>query len=186
MNTPSNGVTLEASNAANNYTVTPETEKFTKNLHRLLDEGRNVAVADIKYGNGADNALISTLFKNGDAYRLTAYSGWNTAGNSLGFALAQGLLSDMYRSGAKDELLNIRYLDDWAYQSNVRMRVYQELIWPNHWPNSGLNPEQVQAAEERITSDIYEVAEPVMGTAVQKYRFTLPWQRMFEVYVAEK
>ena len=182
----SNGVTLEASNAANNYTVTPETEKFTKKLHRLLDEGRNVAVADIKYGNGADNALVSTLFKNGDAYRLTAYSGWNTAGNSLGFALAQGLLSDMYRSGAKDDLLNIRYLDDWAYQSNVRMRVYQELIWPNHWPNSGLDPEQVQAAEERITSDIYEVAEPVMGAAVQKYRFTLPWQRMFEVYVAEK
>lgn len=186
LNTPSNGITLEASNAANNYTVTPETEKFTKRLHRLLDEGRNVAVADIKYGNGADNALVSTLFKNGDAYRLTAYSGWNTAGNSLGFALAQGLLSDMYRSGAKDELLNIRYLDDWAYQSNVRVRVYQELIWPNHWPNSGLNPEQVKVAEERITSDIYEVAEPVMGTVVQRYRFTLPWQRMFEVYVAEK
>lgn len=186
LNTPRDGITLEASNAANNYTLTPETEKFAGKLHRLLDEGRNLAVADIKYGNGADNALVSTLFEQGDAYRLAAYSGWNTAGNSLGFALAQGLLTDMYKPGAKDELLNIRYLDDWAYQANVRMRVYQELIWPNHWPNSGLDAEQTKEAEKRITSDITELAAPLLGDAVQHYRFTLPWQRMFEVYVAEK
>lgn len=186
LNTPYDGVTLEASSAVNDYTLTPETEKFTETLQNLLDAGKNVAVADIKYGNGADNALVSTLFEQGNAYRLAAYSGWNTAGNSLGFALAQGLLTDMYAPGAKNELLSVRYLDDWAYQANVRMRVYQELIWPQHWPNSGLDVQQAEAAEKRITKDIRELAEPLMGDSVQNYRFTLPWQRMFEVYVAEK
>lgn len=186
LNTPYDGVTLEASNPVNNYTQTSEDKKFTAHIHDLLDGGSRVAVADIKYGNGADNALVSSLLTSGDAYRLSAYSGWNTAGNSLGFALAQGLLQDMYQSGTKEQLLTVRYLDDWAYQANVRMRTYQNLIWPQHWPNSGLDAQQTEAAENYISEQITAVAQPLMGSKVQEYKFTLPWQRMFEIYVEPK
>ncbi|MCQ2359526.1 MAG: DUF4127 family protein, partial [Phascolarctobacterium sp.] len=112
-----------------------------------------------------------------------AYGGWNTAGNSLGFALAQGLLAESYAPGMKRYLLDQRYLDDWAYQSNVRMKTYTELIWPNYWPNSGLNAEQKAAAEDKITNEIQALAGPYMGDAVNDYKFTLPWDRMFEVRV---
>lgn len=186
LNTPPDGITLEASAAANNYTVTPDVQAFTGKIGALLTEGKRVAVADIKYGNGADNALVKALFDNDLAYDIEAYSGWNTAGNSLGYALAQGLLYDKIAAEDKAKMLEIRYLDDWAYQSNVRMQVYKRLIWPNYWPNSGLDMQQAAAAEQEITEDIRMLTEPVMGNTAQKYTFTLPWNRMFEVYVAEK
>lgn len=186
LNTPPDGITLEASAAANTYTVTPDIQAFTGKIESLLAEDKRVAIADIKYGNGADNAMVKALFDKNLAYDIEAYSGWNTAGNSLGYALAQGLLYDKIAAEDKVKLLEIRYLDDWAYQANVRMQVYQKLIWSNYWPNSGLDKQQTAAAEQEITEDIRLLTEPVMGNTAQKYTFTLPWNRMFEVYVAEK
>ncbi len=186
VNTPENGVTLESSASANNYNVPAATKAFAHKLERILNSGRQVAVADIKYGNGAENALAATLFDSGLAYRLAAYSGWNTAGNSLGYALAQGLLGKMYAPGAKDELLTVRYLDDWAYQANVRMQTYTQLIWPQYWPNHGLNAEQQAAAEAFIAREIRALTAPYMGDAAEGYEFTLPWRRMFEVKAAKR
>ena len=131
-------------------------------LDYFMQQNKPVAVADIAYGNGADNALVKELFNEGKAYRVAAYGGWNTAGNTIGFALAQGLLAPRMTEAGKDNLLNIRYLDDWAYQANVRMKVSAELIWPNHWPNSGLNSEQLVAAEKMIAKEMKNTAAPLM------------------------
>lgn len=185
VNTPKNGVTLEASNEANNYTPTPEVVAFSHKVKRLLGHKYPIALADIKYGNGADNALVKQLFADNIAYELKAYGGWNTAGNSLGFALAQGLLHKLYSNDAKNELLKVRYLDDWAYQSNARMKVYQQTIWPQYWPNSGLKDKQLEVAQDEVTKEIQKVAEPIMGDVVKEYHFSLPWQRMFEVNVGK-
>lgn len=182
VNTPKNGKTMEASNEINNYTATPEVVAFSKKVKRLADK-YPVALADVKYGNGSDNALVKQLFANNTAYELKAYGGWNTAGNSLGFALAQGLLHKRFSKEAKNELLNIRYLDDWAYQANARMKVYQQTIWPQYWPNSGLKDKQLEGAQDAVTKEIQKTAEPVMGDVVKEYHFSLPWQRMFEVQV---
>ncbi len=186
VNTPADGVTLEASDAGNNYNVPPETERFVNKVERLLKNKHQVAVADVKYGNGADNGLVKELFDRKMAYSLAAYGGWNTAGNSLGFALAQGLLYDMYAPEAQQKLLEVRYFDDWAYQANVRMQAYRQLIWPNYWPNSGLDDEQRGAAEQFITQEIKTLTAPYMGDMAARYQFTLPWSRMFEVKVESK
>ena len=187
VNTHSIGVTLEASAPSNNGVTGEQQHRFMRKLDYYQNQAKPVAVADIAYGNGADNALVKELFAEGKAYELAAYGGWNTAGNTIGFALAQGLLAPDMTVEAKDNLLNIRYLDDWAYQANVRMKVSAELIWPNKWPNSGLNAEQLVAAEKQITKDITEVAAPLMTQeTVDAYRFNLPWQRMFEVRVSQK
>lgn len=187
VNTPASGVTLEASAPSNNGIVTEQQRRFMRKLDYFEGQGKPVAVADVAYGNGADNALVKELFNEGKAYDIAAYGGWNTAGNTIGFALAQGLLAPEMTAEAKDNLLNIRYLDDWAYQANVRMKVSAELIWPNKWPNSGLNSEQLVAAENLITKEIKNTAAPLMTEkTVDNYQFNLPWQRMFEVRVAEK
>lgn len=186
VNTPRDGVTLEASDAANNAHVDKQTESFTKKVQRLLAHGHSVALADVKYGNGADNALVKSLFEKNIAHKLAAYGGWNTAGNSLGFALAQGLLSAGYSEADRVSLLDVRYLDDWAYQANARMTTYRQLIWPKYWLSSGLNDEQRSVAEDFIAKEITQVAEPYLGTAAEGYRFTLPWSRMFEVAVEKK
>lgn len=187
VNTPASGVTLEASAPSNNGTVTRQQERFMKKLDYFMQQNKPVAVADIAYGNGADNALVKELFNEGKAYRIAAYGGWNTAGNTIGFALSQGLLAPRMTEAGKDNMLNIRYLDDWAYQANVRMKVSAELIWPNHWPNSGLNSEQLVAAEKLIAKEMKNTAAPLMTEkTVGEYKLNLPWQRMFEVRVAQK
>lgn len=55
-------------------------------------EGKPVAVADVAYANSSDQALMAALEEAGVLPGLVAYAGCNTAGNSLGLALAQGLL----------------------------------------------------------------------------------------------
>lgn len=187
VNTPADGITLDASSPVNNGMVTEQQERFMRKLDYFAKQDKPVAVADIAYGNGADNALVKELFASSKAYSVAAYGGWNTAGNTVGFALAQGLLAPEMTEAEKDNLLNIRYLDDWAYQANVRMKVSAELIWPNHWPNSGLNSEQLVAAENLISKEIKTIAAPLMTEkTVDGYKFNLPWQRMFEVRVAQK
>ena len=82
--------------------------------------------------------------------------------------------------------MDIRYLDDWAYQANARMDVYKNVIWPKYMPNSGFTPEQQKIAEAAIAESIAKVAEPVMGDVVKEYSFKLPWSRMFEVQPVKK
>ncbi|MCQ2373200.1 MAG: DUF4127 family protein [Phascolarctobacterium sp.] len=183
INTPKNGKCLEASNQANNGTVTPEVANFAAKLERLTKHDYKIALADVKYGNGADNALVKELFNKKIAYELAAYGGWNTSGNTLGFALAQGLLTPKMNEKDKQYLLEQRYLDDWAYQANARMKVYQKVIWPQYWPNSGLKDEQLKGATKAVREEILATAKPLMGEKIKNYKITLPWNRMFEVQV---
>ncbi len=185
VNTPSNGITEEASSAANTYDTTAATEDFLGKIATLSDS-KPVAVADVKYGNGADNAFVKGLFAGGLAYKIVAYNGWNTSGNTIGFSIGQGLLSKNYAEDVRRELLQQRYLDDWAYQANVRMQTYRQLIWPNHWPNSGLSREQKSVAEKEITQSIRLLTSPYLGDVVDEYNFTLPWSRMFEIKVEKR
>ena len=186
VNTPYNGKTLEASDAKNNGTVDRHTKAFADKVQSFLDDGKKVIVVDSKYGNGADNALVKEMFRRNIAYKIASYGGWNTSGNSLGFALAQGLVSPHFEGGSGQDLLKVRYLDDWAYQANARMDVYKNVIWPNHMPNSGFNPEQQAVAEKAVGESIIKTAEPVMGGTVREYDYRLPWNRMFEVYPVKK
>lgn len=183
VNTPKDGKCLEAGNELNNGIVAPEVKSFVEKLERLHKHGYKIALADVKYGNGADNALVKQLFNSKIAYELAAYGGWNTSGNTLGFALAQGLLSSKMSSKDQRYLLDQRYLDDWAYQANARMKVYQKVIWPQYWPNSGLKDAQLKGATKAVREEILATAKPLMGEQIEKYKITLPWNRMFEVQV---
>lgn len=186
VNTPFNGKTLEASDAKNTGEPDTYTKAFLDKVQSHLDAGKKVIVADTKFGNGADNALVKEMFRRGIAYNVAAYGGWNTSGNTLGFALAQGMESPYYEGNAAQDLLNVRYLDDWAYQANARMDVYKNVIWPKYMPNSGYTPEQQKIAEAAITDSMVKYAEPVMGDVVKDYEFKLPWSRMFEVQPVKK
>ena len=186
VNTPYNGKTLEASDAKNNGVADKNTKVFADKVQSYIERGKKVIVSDSAYGNGADNALVKELFRRGLAYQVAAYGGWNTSGNTLGFALSQGMESPFYEGNAAKDLLTVRYLDDWAYQANARMDVYQHVIWPKQMPNSGFTPEQKRIAEAAIKESIIKVAEPVMGSVAKEYDFKLPWSRMFEVQPVKK
>ncbi len=123
-----------------------------------LSEKRGVAICDAAFPNGADEALIQALCEAGLSWpRLLAFSAWNTAGNSLGTALAHGsvrliglrdkaafdlaqlvtsispmryfeLLNSLLGSErAHLSLLFTRLVDDWLYQTRVRRAVKERL-----------------------------------------------------------
>lgn len=186
VNTPVDGKTADITQQSPSKENARQVEDFLGRLAMLDQQGYKIALADVKYGNGADNMLVEGLFQRALAYRLASYGGWNTAGNSLGFALGQGLLARSTSSKEHRQLLEQRYLDDWAYEAGARLTVYQSLIWPRYWPGSGLKGEQLQAAEERVSAAIKDKARPYLGEQVEAYTYILPWQRLFEVYVQPK
>lgn len=184
VNTPYNGITLESSNSTNiisNKKNAPQ--YFAKMIQNYLNAGKNIAVADIAYGNGADNALVHQLFKNKLAWRISSYSGWNTASNTTGYALSQGLLASMMSETNKKKMLLIRYTDDWAYQANVRMQIYKETVWP-----AGINGMDLGQNTRKVSSAVREKLNAFWGKYLEnevtkKIKISLPWDRMFEVYV---
>ena len=187
VNTPLTGKTLEANVPDNTTELSEEKERFLEKVESLLLQGKQVALADVAYSNGSDNALVAKLFKDETAWSLAAYAGWNTAGNTIGFALGQGMLQPYFTREAKKDLMLVRYLDEWAYQANVRKKLRQELVWPKRWQDGKLLPEQRELVETRLKEEMTDFAAPYFSRAeLSKWQFTLPWSRMFEIKVVKK
>lgn len=188
--TPFTGVTVGADTAANTDALDEPGQRFLTRTRTYVNQGRNVGLADIAFGNGGSNALVKGLFEAPKqdplGYQLGSYAGWNTASNSLGYALGQGLLRPYLSDANRKDLLTVRYLDDWAYQSNVRQEVRQELVWPQKWTDGKLTDDQTEQAEQLVKEKMKTTAEPVLGKKVEQYEYKLPWHRTFEVEVKRK
>ena len=208
VNTPENGLCLSATSPFNNGQLTGANKNFLNKVQGFVKAGKNVSIADIAYSNGSDNALVEGLFatkvstsqeKPGKekvvfkglvselAWDLGAYAGWNTASNTLGYAIGQGILRPYMNENKKNDLLAVRYLDEWVYQANVRQDVRNNLIYKNQWVDGALKPKQRAEAEAAISKDMVTFASKYITQAeLKKWKYTLPWSRMFEVNVSLK
>ena len=143
-------------------------------------------VADIAFANGSDNALMEQLKQRGLLFKLQAYSGWNTPTNSSGFALSTGILSARMKDNSVDELLLHRYLDDWAYQANVRQIGASQLDWiAGDGRYEALNDKR-DSAEESCASLLESFAKRNLPkfTGSDNIRVRFPWNRMFEAEIS--
>ena len=158
-----------------------DTKAFVNMTEEAIAAGYPVGVADIKYANGADNALLNLFEKKNLLRRLQSYSGWNTPTNSTGFALGMGLLTRKMDAARKDHLLAVRYLDDWAYQANVRSWVGTELVrnFGSYKYYYKLD-DKLDFAEKRSTELMREFAKAHMPWIPTDFTVKLPWLRMFE------
>ena len=84
---------------------------------------------------------------------------------------------------ARKKLLAVRYLDDWAYQANIRGQLYQEVVYPagndGQWLNN-LKPRLTKAATEKIRRF---AATNLWPMTVEDIWVEFPWNRMFELGV---
>lgn len=151
----------------------------------VLGSGLPVALADVRHANGGDAELADALARRGLLGELTAYGGWNTAGNALGSAIAMGLAAVAgRRTGQIDRLaqaraLRRRLLDDVAYQSIAR----RELMASGFGGRIDPVPQDVLAvasgqARERLAEALsaWGLAD---GHRVRSVGF--PWRRSFEI-----
>ncbi|MCR5834766.1 MAG: DUF4127 family protein [Selenomonadaceae bacterium] len=183
VNTRYNGKTFEAAHANRNHNkFRRDLKPFMKMVNNFMDKGYPVAIADIAFSNGADNALMTQLKRNDLQYKIRAYGGWNTATNSSGFLIGAGMLTPLMNDKDVAELLTTRYLDDWIYQSNVRQEM-QSAIWA-----IGGNPQEIgdkiNQVNEILSDKMKDFAAQNLNVPsrwrMENFKTYLPWQRLFE------
>lgn len=157
-----------------------------------------VALADVAYANGADRDLVEMLPHFVCPLRLDAYAAWNTAGNTVGTALAQASLR---RAGlglreepafvaadrAQREFLLLRFAEDWAYQADVRQQLAMGPVADLRIPppyelgvhQSAIAQEALARLRQVFLDWVRRWQKGGDTPALEDLRF--PWNRLFEV-----
>jgi hypothetical protein len=142
----------------------------------------------VRFSNGGDPELVDRLADEGLLLRLASYGGWNTAGNSIGGAVAQATALWVGRTlGTADETalraaLLTRILDDRAYQSGTRLAMHDAEFGGSIGP---VDTAAQEAAIARITRELRAFLARILP-ADEAWRLdavTLPWRRSFEIGV---
>ena len=127
-------------------------------------------IADVRFANGADNNFVKELLKNkiDDKY-FYGYSAWNTTANTLGGLICAAkfkYLAKNYNKENFEKLQITRFLDDWAYQANVRQM--------QNNPDAEQTKILMKPFEERI-KDTFNYSGNI--------DYINPWERLFEVEI---
>lgn len=141
-------------------------------------------IADVRFANGADNNFIDKLFKKPrDLDNFYGYSAWNTSANTLGSLICAGFVKHFtknYNEEAFKKLQMVRFLDDWAYQANVRQALKRE---EERGKKKKSRPDLRKLKKAMIPFE--KKLGKILGINPQiKYKF--PWKRFFEVEVIIK
>ena len=127
-------------------------------------------IGDVRFANGADNAFVKKLFENDFGENFYGYSAWNTSANSLGSLICAAIVK-FYAKNFDDlafkKLQLVRFLDDWAYQANVR----QEIVNPDVSIVTG----KMRVYENLLCAKL--------GIKDVNLSYSFPWQRLFEIEV---
>jgi hypothetical protein len=157
-----------------------ETGKAVEGTIRLLEESTvKVVLCDVAYANGSDPKLIAELLARKHLLaKLIAYAGWNTTGNTIGSAVAQGIARwhsevngiSMIDNVSTDQIfkqaLFVRFADDWAYQAVVRQQL-------------GGKPSETRL--KHLMQPLLEQLREKMGLDPGAITLRLPWKRTFDV-----
>ncbi len=140
---------------------------------------KDVSIADVVYANGGDSVTLQTMLKANIPFKkLSGYAAWNTPGNSIGTALAMGAIVAWAKQHkrlddtAKQRLLFKRFLDDWYYQAEARIRLRKL--------------EGALLSEDKLTQEMKEglhLLKPKFELPSSEPTFTFPCDRLFEISV---
>lgn len=146
-------------------------------------------IADVRFANGADNKFVSQLLKKKPGSNFYGYSAWNTSANTLGSLICAGIVrffAKSYNKESFNKLQMIRFLDDWAYQANIRQVLRKEETGKRKQSRVGSLPHHQNRPDfrklkkamqpfERKLSNIFNLKSQI------KYKF--PWKRFFEIEI---
>ena len=160
--------------------LTKNAKKFSAQIENAVKKNLPVGIADITFANGSDNFLMNQLCDKKLLFKLQSYGGWNTATNTTGFALGTGILAKKMSRDSVNRLLAVRYLDDWAYQANVRAAIADELSKrPDGlqiYLNLGDYESEIVARENLLMKNFAAKNLP----QIKNFSVKNTWHRMFE------
>ena len=144
-----------------------DTENFAK---EFKVPNKPYMIADVRFANGSDNKFVEELFKNKiEDKNFFGYSAWNTSANSLGSLICGAktkFLAQKYNQKNFEKLQITRFLDDWAYQANVRQKL----------PSPDKNQIKIEMKPFENT------VEKVLNAQID-VKYSYPWNRLFEVEI---
>lgn len=157
-----------------------ETADFISQMKQAIQHGHSVVLADLAYGNGADDSFMTQLAQCIPLNSLRGYSAWNTSANAVGYAIAQGCLPV-----PDTRFLLLRLLEDWGYQAIVRSelnRYLKERCQADVWK---LAPDAQTKAQKFLRPRLAKWNEdhllPHWEDTTPCWRCSLPWERTFEL-----
>lgn len=173
--------------ASERETRAPHLARFVDQIGVWLADDRRVIVGDVAYPNGSDPFLIDALLDKVDITRLSAYGAWNTAGNTIGTALAHGIFSAMAHTPAQQEaaqaFLLHRFVEDWGYQHLARQSARDWLAQTTGIADTA--PDNIAETIQRIERELNATLSRLTGFAatwrIVPGSVRLPWERTFEV-----
>lgn len=190
----------------------PQWKDSARQIKEWLSRRYPVAVVDVARDFQKDQTILPFLINEEiPLLQLNAYAGWNTASNSIGTALSQGILLELGEDGesspntiparrnAQARFLLERFLDDWAYQKDVQDR-------QNDWLNLvGINRYDLGYRSEKIAKEVHHQLEGEFSDFYRRalyrssysfntpegkrqfllggidFSLTFPWNRTFEI-----
>ena len=183
VNTPLTTSTSESGNFENFPIMLQSTKEFLGQIETAVGEGIPVSLVDMAFSNVSDNTLVYGLYKDNMMYRLAAYNGWNTASNSVGYGIAQGVLAPAMTEQAHQNMLTTQYLDNWAYQANIRDYIYRMQQKLEAGTIKQYYPTEMGELQSRTKEQVQRYAQTYLGVDPKTVNVTFPWNRLFEVYV---
>ena len=188
-------------------------EEFLEKMKSEIDQGFPVAVADINFGgNGSsDESLFNFLVRSGKSFKLLAFAGWNTAGNTIGTSIPAAnvyLCARKYeveplrREIAQREFLLHRMINDWAYHRFTRPATYSmidsvqdqrdEIYGTNFDAVNKFSAADLRRHVASIFQNQFQLRRFYAGekeyqiTDLDDLKISLPWPRAYEIRVEFK
>ncbi|MDD2430323.1 MAG: DUF4127 family protein [Firmicutes bacterium] len=202
--------TIEEDGLIDLFVVTPggSSASFVNLINERIEKGKKVVVCDVAITNKADPEFFQMMLNEIDLTRLTGFAGWNTAGNTLGLAVGQGIAalarenveSEKLQEATKAhfEYLLHRFTKDYYYKHLVQ---YQMEVWARSLGFDPMNlPEHLKSfIEEELDFRLWphltsfynkyfankEVADYQLGDSAD-WRLELAWPRFFEIQIRPK
>lgn len=183
VNTPLTTSTTESNSFENFPIMLDSTKEFLGHIESAVKADIPVSIVDMAFSNGADNTLVYGLYQDKMMYKVAAYNGWNTASNSVGYGLSQGILSRYMSESAHKDMLTTNYLDNWAYQANVRNYLYRMQKSMEAGRLRRYYPTEMGELQGLAKLELQRYAQTYLEVDPKTIEVTLPWNRLFEVYV---
>ncbi|HEY1868516.1 MAG TPA: DUF4127 family protein, partial [Candidatus Cybelea sp.] len=154
---------------------------------------RSVALADLSYLTSYDDqaSFARRLLASGLASQLDAYSSWNTNANTVGTALAEAIAAGAgrrlhtYDALAHRTFTLTRFVDDYAYHTEVRPRLNAELAAQGITDHTLLVPGVTDPIAQLDRTLLWNDAAQILAQLDPGYHIAaisigLPWDRTFE------
>lgn len=166
------------------YAVERNLTEFVYAVKQYIAEGKVVTIGDNSYVNGGDLELMDMLEQDRLLFKLAGYAGWNTSANTIGTAIAQGVLY-LYRGSCREALdfLALRYLEDAGYCGHIRKVVTEEelpFLSMNYFDVREKDGVVSEIVKKRLLAFMQE-RYPSLAKHLELKAVHMPWRRMFEV-----